>query len=60
MAKSKYSVKRYWEVCDEIEIVAESPEQASALAYVQPLTAGEYVPDSMNVDEEDIQKITAD
>jgi len=48
----KYIVKRYWELCDEVGVDADSVNEAIKKAQAQPLdiTAGEYVPDSINSD----------
>ncbi len=52
--KIKYRVKRYWELCDEVEVeVVEGEESLVAEKAMElPLTEGRYVPDSINVDEE--------
>lgn len=49
---SKYSVKRYWEMCDEVIVEAKSSGAAILKAHELPLTDGEYVPDSINSDSE--------
>ncbi len=55
---AKYSVKRYWEVCDSVEVEAESLELAIIKAHSLPLTAGEYVSYSINSDEDvDVEAI---
>ena len=48
----KYVVKRYWEVCDSVEVNAGSVGEAIDLAHALPVdyTQAEYVPDSMNSD----------
>lgn len=47
-----YTVKRYWEVCDYVEVEADSVEEAVEKAHELDLTEGEHVPDSINSDEE--------
>lgn len=42
----KYSVKRYWEVCDTVDVEAENVEEAIEIATELGLTTGEYVMDS--------------
>lgn len=54
----KYSVKRYWEVCDTVDVEAENVEEAIEIATELGLTTGEYVMDSFNIDEEDVQETT--
>ena len=57
----KYAVKRYWEVCDTVEVEANEGDIAAIVqqACELDLTHGEYVRGSMNVDEDlDIQEIT--
>ena len=48
----KYIVKRYWELCDTVEVVATSVSKAIELAHELPTNnaKSEYVPDSMNTD----------
>lgn len=48
----KYVVKRYWELCDLVEVNADSPSRAIELAHEMPVdSAGAmFVPDSMNSD----------
>lgn len=48
----KYVVKRYWELCDTVEVVANSVSKAIELAHELPTdnAKAEYVPDSMNTD----------
>lgn len=55
----KFCVKRYWEVCDEVEVEAEHPDEAIEKAHDLPLSTNpEYVPDSINTDPQtDIQRI---
>jgi hypothetical protein len=47
-----YAVKRYWEVCDSVEVNASSVSEAIDRAHELPvdITKAEYVPDSMNSD----------
>ncbi len=45
-------VKRYWEMCDEVRVDAENEHDAIEKAHEVPLTAGEYVADSLNSDPE--------
>jgi hypothetical protein len=46
----KYVVKRYWEICDEATVDADSVSAAIAAAHELPLenNRAEYVPDSLN------------
>jgi len=49
----KYRAKVYWEMCGEIEVEADSPEQAAEIAMDgnTPFPdEKEYVPDSVNCD----------
>lgn len=48
----KYIVKRYWELCDTVEVVANSVSKAIELAHEMPTdnTKAAFVPDSMNTD----------
>ena len=58
----KFAVKRYWEICDTVEVVADSPGEAIEAAHALPLdnTKAEYVPDSINSDpDSDVQPLTA-
>lgn len=50
----KYVVKRYWELCDSVEVNADSPSQAIELAHEMPIdnARAAFVPDSMNTDPE--------
>lgn len=50
----KYVVKRYWELCDSVEVNADSPSQAIERAHEMPVDSGRamFVPDSMNTDPE--------
>ena len=57
----KYSVKRYWELCDEVEVEANSVGEAIDAAHAMPVdnTQAEFVPDSMNSDSfVDVQTLT--
>ena len=56
----KFAVKRYWEVCDEVELEADSAGEAIETAHAMPLddTNAQYVPDSMNSDpESDVEQM---
>ncbi len=58
----KYAVKRYWQLCDEVEVEAQSVDQAIDLAHAMPLpkTRGEFVMDSLNSDPgADVQRLLA-
>lgn len=48
----KFAVKRYWSVCDEVEVAANSIREAIDLAHELPTdnAKAEFVPDSMNSD----------
>jgi hypothetical protein len=48
----KYAVKRYWEVCDSVEVEASSVGEAIDTAHAMPVdsTKAEFVPDSINSD----------
>ena len=48
----KYAVKRYWSVCDEVHVEANSISEAIGIAHELPVdsTKAEFVPDSMNSD----------
>jgi hypothetical protein len=48
----RYAVKRYWEICDEVEVEANSAHEAIEVAHAMPLenSKAEYVPDSINSD----------
>jgi len=48
----RFSVKRYWEMCDTVKVEAESAAKAIAAAHAIPLdhTIAHYVPDSINSD----------
>ena len=48
----KFVVKRYWELCDSVEIEADSPTQAIERAHQLPVDNARavFVPDSMNTD----------
>ncbi|TAK93480.1 MAG: hypothetical protein EPO07_18090 [Verrucomicrobia bacterium] len=56
----KFAVKRYWSVCDEVQVEANSPGEAIDLAHELPVDSAktEFVPDSMNSDPHcDVQPI---
>lgn len=48
----KFVVKRYWELCDSVEVNANSPSQAIEKAHEMPMdnSRANFVPDSMNTD----------
>lgn len=48
----KYSVKRYWQLCDEVEVEATSVDAAIEIAHQMPLdeSRGDYVSGSLNSD----------
>lgn len=48
----KYVVKRYWELCDSVEVNANSVSEAIATAHEMPVdnARASFVPDSMNTD----------
>jgi hypothetical protein len=48
----KFAVKRYWQLCDEVEVEAQSVDDAIDLAHAMPLdeSRGEYVMGSLNSD----------
>lgn len=54
-----FVVKRYWEVCDEVQVSAKDKDEAIKKAHDLDLsTTPEYVPDSINSDPEtDVQAI---
>lgn len=56
----KYIVKRYWEVCDEVQVEADTPEEAIEKAHeMRSSKYPEYVPDSINSDPDcDVQELT--
>ena len=56
----KFRVKLYWEMSGEVEVEADSPEQAAQKAIDGPLPeSSEYVSDSANCDAEtDVQQVT--
>ena len=59
----KYVVKRYWEVCDSVEVNAGSVDEAIDLAHELPVdnAKAEYVSGSMNTDpSEDVRVLTAE
>ncbi len=48
----KYAVKRYWEVCDSVDVEANSVGEAIDTAHAMPVDSAkaEFVPDSINSD----------
>ena len=48
----RFKVKRYWELCDTVEVKADGVDQAIAAAHALPLdnTKARFVPDSLNSD----------
>ena len=48
----KFAVKRYWSVCDSVDVEANSVSEAIDLAHELPIddTKAEFVPDSVNSD----------
>jgi hypothetical protein len=48
----RFRVKRYWELCDEVEVEADDGAKAIEAAHALPLAAAKahYVPDSLNSD----------
>ena len=57
----RFAVKRYWEICDEVEVEADSADKAIEAAHALPLdhTKAEYVPDSINSDPDtDVAQLT--
>jgi hypothetical protein len=48
----KYAVKRYWQLCDSVEVEADTPDQAIERAHALPLdeSRGDYVLGSLNSD----------
>jgi len=50
----KFTVKRYWEICDEVDVEADSTEAAIESAHALPLDfeKAAYVPDSLESDPE--------
>lgn len=48
----KFSVKRYWEVCDSVDVEANSRSEAIDAAHELPVDSAkaEFVQDSMNSD----------
>ena len=57
----RFAVKRYWEVCDEVEVEVNSAGEAIDAAHALPIdnTKAEFVPDSLNSDSfVDVQVLT--
>jgi hypothetical protein len=48
----KFAVKRYWQLCDCVEVEADTPDRAIEIAHEMPLdeTRGDYVSGSLNSD----------
>jgi hypothetical protein len=48
----RFTVKRYWEMCDTVKVEAASVAKAIEAAHAMPLdhTIAQYVPDSINSD----------
>ena len=48
----KFTVKRYWSICDSVDVEANSVSEAIDIAHEMPVDSAkaEYVPDSMNSD----------
>jgi len=55
----RYRVKRYWEVCDAVEVTADSVQHAILKAHALPLSRKpEFVPDSIDSDADvDVQEV---
>ena len=47
----KYVVKRYWELCDSVEVNADSPSQAIELAHEMPIdnARAAFVPEMIHI-----------
>ena len=57
----KYRIKRYWTMCDTVEVEAQSVDKAICQAHALSAhgALAEYVPDSINSDPEtDVEIIT--
>jgi len=51
MDKKYYSVRRYWTVCDTVVVQADDENEASELAFEEPLSdSPDYIEDSMTND----------
>lgn len=46
----KYSIYRYWTCHDSVEIEAESLDEAIEIAREHPVTVGDIIPESLQVD----------
>lgn len=48
----RFTVKRYWSLCDTVQVQADDVDKAIAAAHALPLdnTNARYVPDSINSD----------
>jgi len=58
----KFAVKRYWSVCDSVDVEADSVSAAIDIAHELPVdnAKAEFVPDSMNIDPTcDVQPLIA-
>ena len=57
--EKEFNVIRYWEVRDEVRVLAETAQEAIDKAHALPLTQNTtYVPDSINSDvDDDVQEI---
>lgn len=56
----RFVVKRYWSLCDEVEVDAQSTDGAIRLAHELPINnvTAEFVPDSLESDPEtDVQSL---
>lgn len=56
----KFAVKRYWELCDTVDVEADSIDKALESAHALPLDfdKAQYVPDSLESDREtDVQPL---
>lgn len=57
----RFAVTRHWELCDTVEVEADSVDRAIEVAHAMPLdnTKAEYLPDSINSDPSaDVQPLT--
>jgi len=55
------AVRRYWSICDSIEMEANSVNEAIDIAHAMPVerNKAEFVPDSINSDpSDDVQSLT--
>jgi len=61
-SRKRFAVKRYWSVCDSVEVAADSVSEAIDIAHELPIdnAQAEFVPDSMNSDpSDDVQQLSA-